>query len=142
MKRSIIIIAFAFVYAMVAWGVNLPKKAYASSQYSEKTVQIQSLLSTGSIIKGSYVGASDTSCDYPGEPTLCANCCQPKVLTPCSSECNGNQVCLNECFTQYLACVNDCETGRSLPLTGGEPFLLLMAIAFYVLKYRYRKNNL
>lgn len=132
MKRSILFIALALVYATVAWGVNLPKNTYtAKSQESEKTAQLQSVMGTGSIIKGTYLGTTETSCDYPGEPTLCANCCQPKVLVPCFSECQDNEVCRNECFTQYLACVNDCETGSSLPLTGGEPFILVLAGLFY-----------
>lgn len=139
MKRFTTIIALAFVYATVAWGVNLPSKSYIASQYSEKTVEIQSVLSTGSTIKGSFVG-SYQDCNHPGEPTLCADCCQREVLNPCSNECGENQVCLNECFSLYLSCTNSCETGHSLPLTGGEPFILALAGLFYGIRAALKKK--
>jgi len=136
MKRVGFIIVLLMAVLSEVSAVVLPSSSYLGSEEQDYS---EVVLSSGTKIKGNFLSLYEIDCSYPGEPTLCQNCCSSKVQS-CIEHCEGNQACIAECAKSNLTCVDDCVKGSSLPLDSTLCGLLMSLAAIITSLIRLRKR--
>ncbi len=127
--KKLLFIGIVALMVQSLGAVTLPSTSYSPyAGGSASTGTEQSLLTSGTMVTGSYVSLGDypstdvCTTEEPGVPPeggSCEGCCDS----------NFNCTTDTECWSLYYQCVNSCEQGGSLPLDGGLSILLILSLA-------------